>query len=265
MNMKALHFFPSQPEIQYKVDNYKEYKPFSSDIALYYQFKTSDEPIISFGIIPDGSYDLLFCCSPNHPSAFLWTSPFHRREQRDFHEGCEYFGVRLFPEQRMINFKYPMRELLDRKIPLEDLINMDVNIEQLLIGKSFEEKIRLFEEVVGDFENEFSDQDVLEYSINKIYLTKGNISINQLTIDTGYSDRYLRNKFAESIGFSPKQFSEIVKFQNSLAMIVENNSYNSIDVINESGYHDYAHFIRRFKKFANFTPAQFIGYLDEIS
>ena len=263
--MEALHFFPSQPEIQYKVDNYKEYKPLSSDIALYYQFNTSEEPITSFGIIPDGTYDLLFCCSPNNPSAFLWTSPFHRKEQRDFQKGCEYFGVRLFPEQKMIDFKYSMRELLDKKIPLDDLIPIEVNLEHSLIGKSFEEKIQLFEEFIENFGTEFSNQNVVEYSIKKIYITKGNITINQLSIDTGYSDRYLRNKFAETVGFSPKQFSEIVKFQNSLALIIKNTNFNPLDVINESGYHDYAHFIKRFKKFAHATPSQFIDYLCQIS
>jgi AraC-like DNA-binding protein len=259
--MKTLSFFPSQPEIQFKMDNYIEHKPLNSDVALYYQFKTQDKSINSFALIPDGSIDLLFCCGSNNSSSFLWTSPLHRSEQLDFQEGCEYFGVRLFPEQRILNLKHSMRELLGKKIPLVDLLSIDLNIEQILIGKSFKEKIQLFEKFIERMTPDFRHQNVVEYSIKQIYLSKGNITINQLAIDTGYSDRYLRKIFEEHIGFSPKQFSGIVRFQNSLAMIFKENSYNSLDIIYENGYHDHAHFIRGFKKFTLLTPTQFVENL----
>lgn len=260
--MKTLSFFPSQPEIKYKMDNYIEQKPFNSnDVALYYQFNTNDKSINSFALIPDGSIDLLFCCDPNNLSSFLWTSPIYRSEQLDFQEGCEYFGVRLYPEQRILNLNYSMRELLGKKIPLVDLLSIDLNIEQLLIGKSFNEKIQLFEKFIESITPNFKYNDVIEYSIKQIYLSKGNINVNQLTVDTGYSDRYLRKKFEEYIGFSPKQFSKIVRFQNSLAMIFKDNSYNSLDIVYENGYHDHPHFIREFKKFAQLTPTQFLENL----
>ncbi|MGG0288826.1 AraC family transcriptional regulator [Peribacillus butanolivorans] len=261
--MKALTFFPSQPEIQYKMDNYIEHKPLVSNIALYYQFKTQKDSVSSFSLIPDGSIDLLFCCCPNNPSSFLWTSPLHRSEQLDFQEGCEYFGVRFFPEQRIINLKYSMRELLGKKIPLVDILPLDFIMEKILVGKSFEERVKLFEKFIKGLPSEFSYQNIVEYSIKQIYLSKGNININQLTMDTGYSDRYLRKKFEESIGFSPKQFSEIVRFQNSLAMIFKGNN-SSLDIVHENGYHDHAHFIKGFKKFALLTPIQFIENLSHI-
>ena len=246
------------------MDNYIERRTLGSNIALYYQFRTQNEAINTFALIPDGSIDLLFCCSPNNPSSFLWTSPLHRSEQLDFQEGCEYFGVRLFPEQRIINLKYSMRELLGKKIPLVDLMPIDFNLEKILIGKSFEERIQIFDKFIESSTTEFSYKNIVEYSIKKIYLSKGNITINQLTRDTGYSDRYLRKKFEESIGFSPKQFSEMVRFQNALAMIVNKTNYNSLNIVYENGYHDHAHFIKGFKKFALLTPTQFVENLSLI-
>jgi AraC-like DNA-binding protein len=258
--LKALSFFPSQPELQYKMDNYIELKPLRRNIALYYQFRTQKESITSFSLIPDGSIDILFCCCPKNPIPFLWTSPLHRSEQLDFKEGCEYFGVRFLPEQRIIKLKYSMRELLGKKIPLIEIMPIDSCIvEKVLFGKSFVERIQLFEKFIESFTSEWSYQSIVEFCIKKIYLSKGNINIKQLSQDTGYSDRHIRKKFEESIGFSPKQFSEIVRFQNSLAMIGKGVIYNSSDVVYENGYHDHAHFIKEFKKFTHLTPTQFIG------
>uniref|UniRef100_A0A942YDM6 AraC family transcriptional regulator n=1 Tax=Neobacillus citreus TaxID=2833578 RepID=A0A942YDM6_9BACI len=263
--MKALSFFPSQPEIQYKMDHYIEQKKLGSDIALYYQFKTQKASVNSFSLIPDGSIDLLFCCSPENYSTFLWTSPHYRSEQLDFLEGCEYFGVRLFPEQKIFTFNYSMRDLLGKKIPLEDVMPIDSSLmEQIFIGKSFNERVYFFEKFIEKLNTEKDDTSLIEYCIKKIYLSKGTIKVSQLSVDTGYSDRFLRKKFEEYIGFSPKQFSEIVRFQNSLALIFENDRYNSLDIVYENGYHDHTHFIKGFKKFTQLTPTQFLKnlYLD---
>ncbi|SDJ15955.1 helix-turn-helix domain-containing protein [Alteribacillus bidgolensis] len=265
--MTTLTFFPSQPEVQYKMDNYIEQKPLKlpirKHIALFYQFETQKNSVNSFSLIPDGCFDMLFCCSSTKPSGFLWTSPLQRREQLNFEVGCKYFGVRFTPEQGIINLKYSMRELLGEKIPLDDVMVIDpFFVEQIVSRQSFSERVHLFEKFIESLFSDSIYQNIVEYSINQIYESKGNININQLSMDTGYSDRYIRKKFEESIGFSPKQFSEIVRFQNSLAMLfTDNNKQKLSDVVYENGYHDQAHFVKGFKKFVDLTPTQFIQNL----
>lgn len=258
MKMKPVIYVPSQPEIEYMTDYYIQQKPLelNMNITLYYQFKTKNKSNISFSIIPDGTFDLLFCLCPNNPSSFLWTSP-SQSEKLDLQGGCEYFGVRFFPEHNFLNLKCSMKELLGQINPLEDIMSMDFNIEQLLIEKSFSERIQLIEKFIKGITPEFREQNIVRYSIEQICLSKGNINIKQLTADTGYSDRYIRKKFEEAIGFSPKQFSEIVRFQNSLAMLFKKYSYNTLDIVYENGYHDHAHFIKGFKKFTKLTPNEY--------
>lgn len=265
--MKALTYFPSQPEVQYKMDEYIEQRPLNrqigKDIALYYQFKTQKDTINPFALIPDGCFDLLFCCCPKNSSIFLWTSPLERREQQlSFQKGCEYFGVRFQPEQGLLKLNCSMRDLLGKKIPLDEIMSVDPFLmEKILNASNFAERIELFEVFIKDITPASPSQNVVSYCINQIYLTNGNISINDLTAATGYSDRYIRKKFEETIGFSPKQFSEIVRFQNSLAMIFEKNDHNLADIVYENGYYDQAHFIKGFKKFVHLAPTQFIGSL----
>ncbi|MFB4166219.1 helix-turn-helix domain-containing protein [Alteribacillus sp. JSM 102045] len=251
------HFIPVQPEMVYKTEDYLEIKPKSKNIALYYQFKVKKGATNTFSVLPDGCFDILFCCSPSKPCAFLWTSPL-KRTTPYLADGCEYFGVRFFPEQSVIKLEYSMSELLAKKIPLIDVFAMDSFIvEKIGAGKSIDERIKFFEKFIESTVSEFRyDRNIVEYSINKIYSSKGTIKVNRLSEDTGYSTRYIRNKFEFFIGFSPKQFIEIVKFQNSIDMILKTNDYKLTDIVHENGYYDQSHFIKMFKRLAHLPPFQ---------
>ncbi|PLR81455.1 AraC family transcriptional regulator [Bacillus canaveralius] len=262
VKLAGKYFFPSQPEIESNTQQYKEVKAkghLCKDIALFYQFKTKKNEISSFSVIPDGCFDILFCCGSNKHSAVLWTSPLHRTTQHDFESECDYFGIRFLPEQKVFKLKNSMKELLGKKIPLLDVISLDSSIvEKIGAAKSFYERIVLFETFIKNSASSLNySLNIVEYSIKKIYSSNGLINIDKLSNETGYSARHLRNKFEEYIGFSPKQFSEIVRFQNSLAMVLHTDNINLLDVVHENGYHDQAHFIKGFKKFAHLTPIQF--------
>lgn len=268
--MKSLeNYFPSQPEIQKNTSFYTELKPtsfwFSRDIALFYQFKTDSTSPTVTSLIPDGCFDFLFCCNPTRPSAFLWTSPFHRKKQPEFQINCEYFGVRFFPEQSIMRLHYPMNELLDQQVPLFEVMSNDQSIIDLIAsGKSFGERIEKFEKYLQ--KNHFDlgkDQKIVQYAIHKIYSCRGMLNVHELSNTIGYSEQHIRKKFETYIGFSPKQFCQIVKFQNSLDMFLERDGNDILDIIYENGYYDQAHFIKGFKKFIHLTPKQYKKYFSE--
>lgn len=262
MTMKKQAFSPLQPEIQYVMDNYMEQKPFkqlaSKNIALYYQFNTPNTLENSVSLVPDGCFDIVFCCCPIASSTSIWTSPTQRSKQLHLQANCEYFGIRFLPEQNLIKLKKPMKELLGNVIPIDDFMTLDPSIiNKIISANNFTDRINIFNNHIQTPNIKSKSKLIIDYCINKIYLFKGKININHLSIDTGYSDRYIRNIFEEKIGFSPKQFSEIVRFQNSLAMILKENHYSMLDVVHENGYHDQAHFIKGFKKFVHIPPNRY--------
>lgn len=261
--MKETFYFPFQPEIQMTTTSYKELKPAeyakSKDIALFYQFETKKGQKTALSLIPDGCFDIIFCCDLKTPSAFLWTSPVSRLKQPDFLDGCEYFGVRFFPEQSLLKLHYPMKELLNQQIPLADVLFFDPSlIEQISLAGSFGERITLFKQFIQEStEISGSGLDLVDYSIQKIYLAGGMLNIKQLSREIGYSEQYIRRKFEEYIGFSPKQFCKVIQFQNSLNCILKMDHVDVLDVIHENGYYDQPHFIKDFKKLMNVTPKQY--------
>ncbi|CAH0194094.1 hypothetical protein SRABI96_01745 [Peribacillus sp. Bi96] len=254
-------YFPFQPAFETLTDYYIEYKQRNSDhsTTLFYQFKINQDLIEPMSVIPDGCIDILFYCDPVRPSANVCGTVL-KYKRINFQANCEYFGVRFLPKQETQLFKYSMKEVIDCQIPLADMITIEPTImERLINEQDFRGRIKLFKEEIGN--NIFACNDlpaIIDYSLNKIYSTKGNVNMNQLAVETGYSTRYLRKQFDAHVGMPPKLFSQIVRFQNSLHMLLNKHFFTVWDVINENGYYDQSHLINEFKKFGYLTPNKFM-------
>ncbi|WP_439127229.1 helix-turn-helix domain-containing protein [Peribacillus frigoritolerans] len=226
---------------------------------MFYQFKINRDLMNPMSVIPDGCIDILFYCDPKRPSADVYGTVL-KYKTINFQANCEYFGVRFMPKQETQHFKYSMKEVIDRQIPLADMLKIEPTImERLITERDFHGRIKLFKEEIGI--NIFTCNGlpaIIEYSLNKIYSSKGNVNMNQLAAETGYSTRYLRKQFDAHIGMPPKLFSQIVRFQNSLHMLLNKQAFTVWDVINENGYFDQSHLINEFKKFGYLTPTEFI-------
>lgn len=255
-------YFPSQPEIKQHTLFYQEHKPagvwYNQNVALFYQFTTKADTSTFLSLIPDGCFDFLFCCDPANPSAYLWTSPFHRKKQPKFQKDCQYFGVRFFPEQCIIKLKESMDLLLAQQIPLDEVMNEVEPIVELIVSRdSFSERIELFEDYLKKKQVAMEkDQKMIRYAIDQIYSSRATVNVQDLSDSIGYSEQHIRRKFESYIGFSPKQFCQIVRFQNTLDSYLKGDG-EILDIIYENGYYDQAHFIKGFKKFIHLTPKQY--------
>lgn len=97
----------------------------------------------------------------------------------------------------------------------------------------------------------------IEFCVNEIKSTKGQISAERLADKVGISNRQLVRRFDKCIGLSPKEFIRIIKFISSLDMINQSKNKSLTEIGFESGYYDQAHFIRDFKEFSGMTPTDY--------
>lgn len=80
--------------------------------------------------------------------------------------------------------------------------------------------------------------------------------INQVARRQGISSRYLQKIFLQYTGLSPKLYSKIHRFQNSLLLVAQKES-NLTNIAYDCGYFDQSHFIRDFKNFTGVAPSAF--------
>ncbi len=77
----------------------------------------------------------------------------------------------------------------------------------------------------------------------------------------GITSRYLQKLFLQYTGLTPKLYSKINRFQNSLNLVIKSD-IPLTTIAYDCGYSDQSHFIREFKSFTGITPS---GYTPEKS
>ncbi len=265
MSGKQHAYTTFQPGVQFGRSDYREWNPGNDHIGLMYQFKTDSQTEQQILIVPDACFDLLICCDSGHPSVVIWTSPAvcSVKNQPNFVADAEYFCVRFLPEQYLLPLNESMKTLNDIQVPLKDVIKLENEaylIESIANARRFEDRIRIFQSYMKVYtetaERQREVKALVNYIIREIYRSKGKVRVSRLAEQTGYSERYIRKKFEEQVGFSPKLFEQIVRFQGAIHEVVLDKQ-DLTEVAYNNGYHDQAHLIKEFKKFTNHTPSHY--------
>nr|WP_294858582.1 helix-turn-helix domain-containing protein [uncultured Fluviicola sp.] len=101
-----------------------------------------------------------------------------------------------------------------------------------------------------------SKQNRLESVINDIHATKGQIGIYELSKRNFTTVRQLERNFKRLIGLSPKEYANIIRFQNALRLIKNSNQNRSLlDIAFECGYYDHAHLSNEIKRNTGLSPS----------
>lgn len=254
-------FSPIQPEMVKDTNAYVECKPqkkSSSLISLLYQFKISYNEKETLPVIPDGCIDILFNLDAHEPTAIVAASPTHRREEL-FNKDELYFGIRLYPEQGTYLLTCSIKEIVESKvIPLADISHLaHTMLDRLRSLKTFKERvIWVLTNLEVPQQNDHYSTNILQSCLDQIYLSNGLVSPKELSTATGYSDRYIRKIFSDYVGFSPKQFSQIVRLQYSVNQILHNQLWVD-DLLDQLNYYDKSHFYKDFKRYMLVTPKEY--------
>lgn len=164
-----------------------------------------------------------------------------------------------FTEMGAYNFfSIPINELFNKSISLDNIIKplkiREIE-ERLYEANSDGERVDIIERfLISELVLEKSDLLIFS-AIDKIYHSKGNIRISQLSKELFLSDSALEKRFRKIVGASPKKFANIVRVKNTINEMSIVGRYDK--VFYENQYFDQAHFIKDFKAFTGLTPKEF--------
>lgn len=101
-----------------------------------------------------------------------------------------------------------------------------------------------------------SKHNPLQLVINDIHSANGQISISELSKLNFTTVRQLERNFKKLVGLSPKEYSNIIRFQYALNLIKNSNQNRSLsDIAFECGYYDHAHLSNEIKKKTGLSPS----------
>lgn len=228
----------SQPLLSFYTRHYQEHTVSEPCWLLFYEFYGIEDTVT---YIPNGCMDFLIHEQDNIGQFCQASTGF---AQIPCMPGCRYFGVR-----------FPVGMLPDRHFSAEYFAN------SLIRFSSFEERIHWFCKNFHPEQECMSVSEPVRYMLEQICLSNGTISIHQLSEVLCYSERHIHRMFLSHMGYSPKLFSRIIRFQSALTEMMNHPGRNISDYIKQLDYSDQAHFQREFKEFTGMTPRQLMNLL----
>lgn len=102
-----------------------------------------------------------------------------------------------------------------------------------------------------------SKNNQLQSVINDIHSTNGQISIDELSKRNFTTVRQLERSFKKLIGISPKEYSNIIRFQYALSFIKNSDKNRSLlEIAFECGYYDHSRLTNEIKRKTGLSPSQ---------
>jgi AraC-like DNA-binding protein len=168
-------------------------------------------------------------------------------------------GMEFSPAGAYRLFQLRQSELKNRIFLLEDVWDRTAREVQEMIAnqESVEKKLRIIQQYLVKQLRQSAADPVIDYCIGLIKSTNGLITTRALEEKTGYSGRWLYNKFMDKVGVSPKSYASIIRFQQFYRPWARNAGYRFKDNLYDYFY-DQAHFIKEFKRFTGLSPLKYV-------
>lgn len=200
-------------------------------------------------VIPDGSIDIQCLWKDNTFSMYVCGSVSVGKLSRiqDF-DKCfgGRFKIGVLPEA----IKNRLGEIINNRVELGELMDVDGLCKYLKKNLLLEQKADILLNVF-DVNVNLEKVNIINALVKIIEKSRGHVNVSEIVNRTGYSHRYVNYVFKDNVGVSIKKYASIVRLQESLVCLVNDDS----DLIYEElGYYDQAHFIKEFKKFTSVTP-----------
>lgn len=165
----------------------------------------------------------------------------------------------LYPFVLKSFFNITAKDINDGCYDLAQIKNGAETEKYLLENKDLQKRIEIISSflfTIFQIKKEKLDE-TIKRAIQLILNSKGQISIQQLSTDLSITNRTFQRRFSKEVGILPKQFSQIIQFQQSLQQLTLKEHTKLTDIVYANGFSDQSHFIRVFKAFTGKTPKTF--------
>lgn len=226
-------------------------------------------------LIPDGTISLVI--ELDNKERFIYDNSSYEVAQSCRHSWIsgmhsKYISISALPNTELvaIRFKpggfYPfinssVYKLCNRVISASEYFpdSIDELRASIIHQKKVKDKLNLVWEWLSDI---YKNADSINRSIHnaclKIVANPTLNTLHQIKCDIKYSEKQFIHHFKIQVGITPKIFQRIIRFNQILPKLQEEEKIEWVQISEECGYFDQSHFIRDFKRFSGFNPSEFL-------
>lgn len=169
--------------------------------------------------------------------------------------------IQLYPFVLKNFFKLNPKKINDDCIDMLRFENWDKFHHNLISKTDTSKQIEIMEDYLYQLaveKNEHLDFAIAE-SIQLILQSKQIVQVQEIADKVNLTLRTFQRRFTSEVGLSPKEFIQIIKFQQSLEVLTVKDYHKLSDIVYDLGYADQSHFIRVFKNYTGTSPKKFLN------
>jgi AraC-like DNA-binding protein len=204
-------------------------------------------------VVPDGSTSISIELHDGRPSAWFLRGPLVRREERRFPSPTTLIGIRLRPGVAFLLTGTAAHATVGRRIRLDGT----AAFRELVSERSLhtpEQCIDVLQQFLIDQLRNKRVHHVVARALHEIQRDNGGLRVAQVAARCRVSPRHLNRLMRVWVGYGPKFFASMIRFQATLKKIEDSPTRSGAALAADTGYFDQAHLTLDMARFAAATP-----------
>jgi AraC-like DNA-binding protein len=180
-------------------------------------------------------------------------------------KGVSSFGIFFQPVGLSRLFGIPMTELSMRAYDGRAVLGKSISSLHIRLAEvsCFEGRVRLAEDFLLKQAAQAQREDPMAKAASEIFAARGALRIADVAYRHGLGVRHFERRFLQHVGFTPKLFARVARFQTALDVKIMSPKSRWADIANDLGYHDQMHMVHDFHDLAGDAPELLMSRLGD--
>lgn len=98
----------------------------------------------------------------------------------------------------------------------------------------------------------------VRWAVDRIAESGGQVGVDELARQTGYTRKHLAMLFQRQVGFGPKALARVHRFNSALKLLAGADEVPWAELAAHCGYYDQSHLSHDFRAFSGYPPGEFL-------
>jgi len=205
-------------------------------------------------VVPDGSTAIGLRIENGRASQWVLRGPLLEPVEQHFTLLTTMVGVRLRPGVAVLVSGTPADRTVGQRIELDSIASSATPATEDHALRTPAQYIDTLERFVIDRIGNARVPEVVSSALQEIEVAHGCVRISDVAARCGVSPRHLNRLMRTWLGYGPKCFARIVRFQSTLHRIERAPARSGAELASDAGYFDQAHLTQDVSRLAGATP-----------
>lgn len=214
------------------------------------------QPDAKIRVVPDGSTSMSIQLQKGYAAEWCLRGPLTQPDERHFTSEAQLVGIRLRPGVAFLLSGMPAHTMVGRRINLIDEPAFRDLVTEPLSPLTPERCIDVLQRFLIQRLAAASLHNVVAEALSEIERAHGCIRAMDVAARCHVSSRHLHRLMCTWVGYGPKSYANIIRFQSTLHGMDRSPRPNAAALATDNGYFDQAHLTSDVARFAGATPGR---------